>query len=286
MSAINSSANSLAVINIFSKVLQHEFIVNVLFPPMYKYTTERFKVLYLNDGQDLQQLQLKETLDRLYAENKIEHIIIVAINTVERMLEYGIASRPDYLERGSMASGYSRFITSELMPFINYHYRTLTGADYTAFAGFSLGALSALDIVWNHPYQFGKAGVFSGSLWWRKKDLKDDYKDSDRIMHDKIRRSKKRDGIKFWFQTGTLDETDDRNNNGVIDSIDDTLDLIHELKKKGFVTFLANTLIKNENTNTANNKQVNFTRDTTKSFFNLVWKTVFTGVKNTAIGKK
>ena len=58
------------------------------------------------------------------------------------------------------------------------------------------------------------------------------------------------------------------------------------LKKKGFVSFLANTLIKNENTNRANNKQINYERDITRSFFNLVWKTVFTGAKNTAIGPK
>ena len=33
---------------------------------------------------------------------------------------------------------------------------------------------------------------------------------------------------------GTQDETADRNNNGVIDSIDDTLGLIDELVKKGY----------------------------------------------------
>ena len=58
------------------------------------------------------------------------------------------------------------------------------------------------------------------------------------------------------------------------------------LKKKGFISFLANTLIKNENTSTANSKQVNYERDITRSFFNLVWKTIFTGAKNTAIGPK
>ena len=40
--------------------------------------------------------------------------------------------------------------------------------------------------------------------------------------------------MRFWFQTGTLDESCDRNNNGVIDSIDDTLDLITELKLLGY----------------------------------------------------
>jgi enterochelin esterase-like enzyme len=31
-----------------------------------------------------------------------------------------------------------------------------------------------------------------------------------------------------------MDETKDRNNNGIIDSIDDTLDLIKELETKGY----------------------------------------------------
>lgn len=59
-----------------------------------------------------------------------------------------------------------------------------------------------------------------------------------------------------------------------------------ELKKKGFLSFLANTLIKNENTSSTNKKQVNYEREMTQSFFNLVWKTVFEGAKKTATGKK
>ena len=43
--------------------------------------------------------------------------------------------------------------------------------------------------------------------------------------------------LKFWFQAGTNDEKSDRNGNGVIDSIDDTLDLIVELTKKGYRPF-------------------------------------------------
>ena len=41
--------------------------------------------------------------------------------------------------------------------------------------------------------------------------------------------------LKFWLQTGTKDETADRNKNGIIDSIDDTQDLIKELVLKGYV---------------------------------------------------
>lgn len=41
-------------------------------------------------------------------------------------------------------------------------------------------------------------------------------------------------GKRFFLQTGQLDEKADRNKNGIIDSIDDTLGIIIELKKLGF----------------------------------------------------
>jgi enterochelin esterase-like enzyme len=56
-------------------------------------------------------------------------------------------------------------------------------------------------------------------------------------MHSVIRGGRYKKGLRFWFQTGTLDEKADRNKNGVIDSIDDTLDLIVELAKKGYRPF-------------------------------------------------
>ena len=53
-------------------------------------------------------------------------------------------------------------------------------------------------------------------------------------MHSQIRKGDFHPGLKFFFEAGTLDETEDRNNNGVIDAIDDTLSLIEALKQKGY----------------------------------------------------
>jgi enterochelin esterase-like enzyme len=103
------------------------------------------------------------------------------------------------------------------------------------FTGFSLGGLMALDAAWNHPDVFSIAGVFSGSLWWRSKALENGYNEvTDRIMHKQIREGRYQAGLRFYFTTGSLDETSDRNNNGIIDSIDDTLALIAELQNKGY----------------------------------------------------
>ena len=55
-----------------------------------------------------------------------------------------------------------------------------------------------------------------------------------RIMHRQIAAGSYVPGLQFFFECGTEDEQEDRNGNGIIDSIDDTLDLIGELVKKGY----------------------------------------------------
>ncbi len=56
-----------------------------------------------------------------------------------------------------------------------------------------------------------------------------------------------------------------------------------EIKKRGLVSLAANAIVKNSNPDNGNLRKVNpeFERDIYKSFFNLVWKTVFTGMKET-----
>jgi hypothetical protein len=69
------------------------------------------------------------------------------------------------------------------------------------------------------------------------RDLNEGYVEAeDRIMHKLIREGEYAPNLKFFFETGTLDEKMDRNHNGIIDSIDDTLDLIKELEEKGYST--------------------------------------------------
>lgn len=55
------------------------------------------------------------------------------------------------------------------------------------------------------------------------------------------------------------------------------------VKKKGITSLLANIIIKNDNPRNGNLREVNphSDRDVRKSFFNLVWKTMFVGMKKT-----
>ncbi len=193
----------------------------------------------LNDGQDSETIQLKQTLEKLTLTKEIEDIIVVAVHAGDRMQEYGVANKADYKKRGARAKNYTKFIITELIPYLHYRYSISQKQQDHAYAGFSLGGLSALDIAWHHSEYFGKVGAFSGSFWWRQRDTKSRFYSEyrDRIMHQQIRRGKFKEGMKFWFQAGLKDEHSDRDKNGVIDSIDDTLDLIVELTKKGYRPF-------------------------------------------------
>lgn len=192
-------------------------------------------LLLINDGQDLPKMPFAEILENLYEQQKIQPLLCVGIHCgPDRKMEYGIASQADYLGRGAKAGLYTKFVFNELLPYLRKKYNVPQFKE-KAYAGFSLGGLMALDIVWNHAHEFTKAGVFSGSLWWRQKAYDDGYTDeADRIMHNQVRAGKASPWLKFFFQTGLLDEKSDRNNNGIIDSIDDALDLMMELKRKGY----------------------------------------------------
>lgn len=218
-----------------SEYLEREVIVDFFLP---KNVAEpaAMNLLLINDGQNMEELGLESILNDLYAENAIKPLLCVGIHAAkERKREYGVASQADYLGRGDRAGLYTSFVMHELLPYISSSY-ALPYFKEKAFTGFSLGGLSALDIVWNHPHEFKKAGVFSGSFWWRLIDQteKEYNDDQHRIIHQLIRHSNYRPGLKFFFQCGNMDETMDRNHNGIIDSIDDTLDLIRELVKKGY----------------------------------------------------
>lgn len=220
---------------IVSKNLERTVNLAIFLPPSYeKNINQTYKILFVNDGQDADALQLASTLKDLYAQNQIQELIVVAIAAHDRIQEYGTLAMPDYKQRGSKAFQYNQFILEELKPFIEQNYRGNPLAK-AGFIGFSLGGLSAFDVVWANSTVFDRAGVFSGALWWRRKAYEEGYQeDNDRIMHLTVRNSTFKSGLKMWFQAGTEDETSDRNNNGIIDAIDDTLDLIKELKRKGY----------------------------------------------------
>ncbi|MBX3255790.1 MAG: esterase [Chitinophagaceae bacterium] len=231
----NKTAIPVQTYTIRSVFLSREVVVDLFCAFDEAAGNENISLLLVNDGQNMEELGLGAMLAGLRLNQKLSPLLCVGIHCGEdRRNEYGTAGVKDFKGRGAKAASYTRFVFEELLPFI----RRVSAIDRfreKSFAGFSLGGLSALDIVWAYPAEFSRAGVFSGSLWWRTRALDDGYvEETDRIMHDLIRKGTYAPHLKFFFETGTRDETEDRNNNGIIDSIDDTLGLIDELVKKGY----------------------------------------------------
>ena len=221
-----------------SKALARTVRTEILLPPAALGGPAGAPVLYLNDGQDVDAVALPATLERLWISGELPPLTVVAIHAnADRLLEYGVSSAPDYRGRGNRARQHAQFVVEELKPWVESSLYPATGREHAALAGFSLGGLSALDIAWNHYELFGTVGVLSGALWWRSRDVRDPaYSDAtDRLMHQQLLTAPWRaSSQRFWFQTGTADETSDRNHNGIIDAIEDTLDALTILRHRGY----------------------------------------------------
>ena len=187
-----------------SKILNNDRDVLVYLSPGYEATkSRRYSVLYLHDGQNLfdaatsfipgQEWRVDETAQRLIAAGKIEPLIIVGINNAgkDRINEYTPAKDAKY-KMGGKADLYGRMLVEELKPFIDAHYRTKKGAQYTGLGGSSLGGLVSIYLALKYPTVFGRAAVVSPSVWFANKQ----------IVHY-VESLPKKPKVRIWMDIGT-----------------------------------------------------------------------------------
>lgn len=136
-----------------------------------------FPVIYMHDGQNLfddatsfaGEWHVDEILDSLYTYRGFSAIVVAIYNDdSERLNEYS-PWRNDSLDAGGNGDKYVRFIVETLKPFIDKHYRTDPRSQSTAIIGSSMGGLITLYAALEYPNVFGKAAVFSPSLWFSPK---------------------------------------------------------------------------------------------------------------------
>jgi enterochelin esterase family protein len=220
--------------SIISKYLKRSVLFDIYTPDKLINTVD-INLLLINDGQDLSKMNFIQTASDLSELRGMSQLVSVGIHAgLERKQEYGVAGIPDYQKRGSKAPNYRDFIMLELIPFLNKLHR-IESFNQKYLLGFSLGGLMAFDIAMDFQHEFDATGVFSGSFWWRSRALGEGYSDLEhRIIHKKVSSKNASSNQRFFFQAGKLDELADRNNNGIIDSIDDTVDLIATLENIGY----------------------------------------------------
>lgn len=145
--------------------------------------TDRYPVLYLNDGQNLfdparafagTTWRVAETAKRLVRTGRIPAVLIVGIDHggVRRGREYlpvQDSQHPGTAE--PLGREYAEFVTREVMPFIARTYPIARGASHTGFGGSSYGAIAALNTAIIKPGKFGKLLIESPSLYVGNKHL-------------------------------------------------------------------------------------------------------------------
>jgi len=140
-------------------------------PEGYSKGKKRYPVLYMHDGQDIfddytaafGEWGVDEWMDSLIASGQPPCIVVGIENGYKRMNEYNPFDNEKFGE--GEGRQYSDFIINSLKPYVDKHYKTLTGKENTAIAGSSMGGLISYYAILQYPEIFGKAGIFSPAFW-------------------------------------------------------------------------------------------------------------------------
>lgn len=146
----------------------------IYLPKNYNSTQKKYPVIYMHDAQNLfdaktsfvGEWNVDEKLDSLNAQ-----VIVVGIEhgNEKRMEELTPYKNAKY--GGGNADNYLEFIVKTLKPAIDAKYRTKTNARNTGIIGSSLGGLVSYYAILKYPEVFGKAGIFSPSFWFNRKEI-------------------------------------------------------------------------------------------------------------------
>lgn len=215
--------------------------VRVYLPPGYRSDTiPGYPVLYANDGQDMEAVGLQSTLTDLYRHHEIRPMIVVAIDMPQdRMAGYGVSDRAKgvsvaaptkYGAVGANAQAYSQWLAATLVPYIDARWNTRRAADSRWLLGWSLGAINAFSVGWQYPEIFGKVGAFSPSFWLSTDSSDAHAVQATRIANALVESTPPARHSRFFFAAGDAEEKNDRDGDGIIDVIDDVLDLMQGWK--------------------------------------------------------
>ena len=209
----------------YSKLLDNQRSIDIYLPPDYEDNTdEYYPVIYMHDGNNLfdptiafgdVHWEVDTTIEKLIKIGALQKIIVVGIhNTMGRDYEYTWTEMQNEATgelEGGGGERYAEFIVSELKPFIDENYRTLTDRENTATIGSSLGGLISLYLGLYYPQVFSKIGAMSPSLWW-----------ADGLICDQI--NEMSPDLKIWLDMGTGEDL----------SRDQFLNVMEGLRNKGY----------------------------------------------------
>ncbi len=145
-----------------SAILNEDRTIFISLPVGYD-QTKKYPVLYMVDGQwnFSHTAQTMAWLSRCYP-GKIPHTIVVGLHTGENR-ERDLSPTQNSDKTGGGADMFYRFLTEELVPFIEKNYNTY---NYRILGGVSLGGLFVMHAFTVNPGFFKGYLSLSPSMWW------------------------------------------------------------------------------------------------------------------------
>jgi hypothetical protein len=156
-----------------SKTLNEDRRINVLLPAGYEGSSDRYPVLYLLDGSAHEDyFHVASLIDFLTTYGVMPKTIVVGISNVDRQRDFTPPTQDEKDLKAAPTSGgadkFVGFLETELIPYVNSHYRT---AGAKTIVGQSLGGLLVTKILLEKPGLFDNYVIVSPSLWWNKQEL-------------------------------------------------------------------------------------------------------------------
>ena len=159
-------------LEIESKVMNERRPLRIAKPPGYDEGEERYPVVYLLDGGPSNFRHTTGIVSFLEFVNRAPGMLLVAITNTDRTRDLTPPTQSENDLRWFSVTGgadrFLRFISDELMPWVNQNYRT---RPYKILIGHSLGGLFALHALTTRPELFNAYVVIDPSLNWNDQAL-------------------------------------------------------------------------------------------------------------------
>jgi enterochelin esterase-like enzyme len=220
-----------SVVTYYSTVLEKFRRFHIYTPPGYEANQQKYPVLYLLHGANESDQSWSTVgragfiLDNLIAERAAVPMIVVMpnghVDQTPPNVAWGVPTSDPLPLRGELVEFAKEFAT-ELIPYVESHYRTIADRPHRAIAGLSMGGTQTLNLAFADLGRFSSVGIFSSGILvgsvpnWEQDHL---------TVLDK---PALKNGLKMiWFKTGSQDPF-----------IGNTKETVEMLKRHGFlVTF-------------------------------------------------
>lgn len=159
-----------------SEILQEDRPIIISLPKGYEEGEANYPVLYLLDG--LQNIKhVVGTVELLTESGIVPPVIIVGIESLDRSRDFTPSTAGENVYGGTGDSGipqsggaprFLQFLQNELIPYVEYNYRT---HPYRILEGHSFGGLFSVFTLMEKPELFDAFIIQSPALWWNSEEM-------------------------------------------------------------------------------------------------------------------